>query len=176
MRLFSRPYNNQHPQHTEDAYGSHGHDIEESSFSRHRQYIPPNRFPKLDFPRFDSANPRGWIQKADIYFLSHDIEEHKKADIAAIYLEGKAEKWFLNFQVNIHRITWIDLAKSICARFENPMDENFVESFNKLVHTTTVDDYYKEFESLKALMLDMNPSLTEKYFVISFLSSLKDEI
>ncbi|XP_026396053.1 uncharacterized protein LOC113290683 [Papaver somniferum] len=79
----------------------------------------------MDFPRFDGDNPQGWIQKDECYFQLHEIEEHKKVDIAAIYLE---------------------------------------------------DEYYEEFESLKALMLKMNPSLSETYFIMSFLSGLKDEI
>ncbi|XP_026410147.1 uncharacterized protein LOC113305293 [Papaver somniferum] len=82
----------------------------------------------------------------------------------------------LKNKVNRPRITWPDLARHLCARFENPIEENFVGSFNKLIQTTTVDDYCEELESLKALMLDMNATLTEAYFVMSFLSGLKDEI
>ncbi|XP_026439743.1 uncharacterized protein LOC113338565 [Papaver somniferum] len=135
-----------------------------------------HRLPKLDFSHLYGINPRGWLQKSERYFQLNDIEEHKKVDIAAIYLEGKAEKWFLNFQVNRPRITWTDLSKHLCARFENPIEENFVGSFNKLVQTNRVDEYYEEFESLKALMLDMNPTLIETYFVMSIPSFLKDEI
>ncbi|XP_026378573.1 uncharacterized protein LOC113273013 [Papaver somniferum] len=135
-----------------------------------------SRIPKLDFPRFDGDNPRSWIQKSERYFKINDTEEHLKVNIASIYLEGKAEKWFLNFQVNRPRITWSDLSFHICARFENPIEENFVGGFNKLIQSSTVHDYYEEFESLKALMLNMNPTLTESYFIMSFLSGLKEEI
>ncbi|XP_026398639.1 uncharacterized protein LOC113294465 [Papaver somniferum] len=135
-----------------------------------------NRAPKLDFPRLDGDNPRGWIQKCDRYFFLHNIEEQRKVDIAAIHLDGKVDKWFLNFQVGRHRILWYDFAHSICSRFENPVDENFVGSFNKLMQLNYVKEYFDQFEALKALMLAHNPSLDERYFILSFISGLKEEI
>ncbi|XP_026378255.1 uncharacterized protein LOC113272663 [Papaver somniferum] len=117
-----------HHNRPEDTGGSNIHDTEGSNYNHQNRSHSGNihRLPKLDFPRFDDNNPRGWIQKSERYFQLNDIEEHKKVDIAAIYLE--------------------------------------------------VNDYYEEFESLKALMLDMNPTLTETYFFMIFLSVLKDEI
>ncbi|XP_026410936.1 uncharacterized protein LOC113306183 [Papaver somniferum] len=167
------------PNRPEDAGGSHHHDDDNSNYfhQHHSAFVNHHhRIPKLDFPRFNEENPRGWIQKSERYFQLNDIEEHRKVDIAAIYLEGKAEKWCLNFQVNRNKITWQDLSTHLCARFENPVEENFVGSFNKLVQTNFVDEYYEEFESLKALVFRMNPSLSESYFGMSFLSGLKDDI
>ncbi|XP_026396109.1 uncharacterized protein LOC113290739 [Papaver somniferum] len=163
----------------ERASGSNHENPNDTNFSHtQHQYFhhQHHKIPKLDFSRFDGDNPRGWIQKSERYFHLNNIEEHLKVNIIAIYLEGKAEKWFLNFQVNRTRITWSYLCLHLCARFENPIEENFVGSFNKLVQSSTVDDYYEDFESLKALILNMNPSLTETYFVMSFLSGLKEEI
>ncbi|XP_026442759.1 uncharacterized protein LOC113342415 [Papaver somniferum] len=135
-----------------------------------------HRVPKLDFPRFDGDNPRGWIQKYECFFWLHNIDESRRVDIAAIYLDGKADKWFLNFQVGQTRITWFEFAHGICIRFENPMEENFIGSFNKLVQINFVEEYFEEFESLKALMLANNPSLTKHYFIMSFISGLKEEL
>ncbi|XP_026443847.1 uncharacterized protein LOC113344001 [Papaver somniferum] len=175
IQLLHKPANHNR---SEDPEGSHQQDDDCTNYSHHHSSFPNHhhRIPKLDFPRFDGYNPRGWIQKSERYFKLSDIEEHRKVDIAAIYLEVKAEKWFLNFQVNRNRITCQDLSLHLCARFENPVEENFVGSFNKLVQSSSVDDYYDEFESLKALTLRMNPSLSESYFVMSFLSGLKDDI
>ncbi|XP_026378571.1 uncharacterized protein LOC113273010 [Papaver somniferum] len=135
-----------------------------------------NRVPKLDFPRFDGDNPRGWIQKCERYFWLHNIVESHRVDIAAIYLDGKADKWFLNFQVGRNRITWFEFAHGICIIFENPVEENFIGSFNNLVQINSVEEYFEEFESLKALILSNNPSLSEHYFIMSFISGLKEEL
>ncbi|XP_026450846.1 uncharacterized protein LOC113350969 [Papaver somniferum] len=113
-----------------------------TSYSRHQ------RTPKVDFPRFDGKNPRGWVQKSERYFHIHNTNENQKRE----------------------------LEDGVCARFENPMDDNFIGSFNKLCQVTTVEEYFEQFESLKALMLSSNPHLNEQYFVMSFISGLKDEI
>ncbi|XP_026451448.1 uncharacterized protein LOC113351725 [Papaver somniferum] len=92
------------------------------------------------------------------------------------YQKGKADKWFLNFQVGKHRITWYELDRGICSRFENPVEENFVGAFNKLVQINSVEEYFDQFEALKALMLANDPSIDERYFIMSFISGLKEEI
>lgn len=51
-----------------------------------------------------------------------------------------------------------------------------MRSFNKLAQCSIADDYYGEVESLEALMLSINSSLTEAYFIMSFISELKEEI
>ncbi|XP_026399465.1 uncharacterized protein LOC113295338 [Papaver somniferum] len=118
-------------------------------------------------------NPRGWVQKSERYFQIHNIEEHQKVSVASIYLEGKADKWFLNFQIAKPFLSWKKLSEGVYARFENPVDDNFIGSFNKLCQVTTVEEYFEQFE---ALMLKSNPHLTEQYFVMSFISGLKAEI
>ncbi|XP_026452109.1 uncharacterized protein LOC113352512 [Papaver somniferum] len=112
----------------------------------------------------------------DSFHQNSPFFEQRKVDIAAIHLDGKANKWFLNFQVGRHRILWYDFAHSIFSRFENPVDENFVGSFNKMMQLNSVEEYFDQFEALKALMLAYNPSLDECYFILSFISGLKEEI
>ncbi|XP_026383767.1 uncharacterized protein LOC113279283 [Papaver somniferum] len=156
FKLFEQRQTQPNP---ERESGSHNDTHPDHNFFHNQHhFFPPqhHRVPKLDFPRFDGDNPRGWIQKSERYFHLKNIEEHLKVNIVAIYLE--------------------DLVLHLRARFENPIEENFVGSFNKLIQRSSVDDYYEEFESLKALMLNMNPSLTETYFVMSFLSGLKEEM
>lgn len=51
-----------------------------------------------------------------------------------------------------------------------------VEEFNKLQQVDSVEKYQEEFESLRSLLLAKNPSLSEQYFVSSFLSGLKEEL
>jgi hypothetical protein len=51
-----------------------------------------------------------------------------------------------------------------------------VEEFNKLIQDKSVDDYIERFEELRSLMSALNPSLTESYYVSSFISRLKEDI
>ena len=51
-----------------------------------------------------------------------------------------------------------------------------VEEFNKLRQGGLVQAYQQRFEELKAHMLLSNPTLTEGYFVSSFISGLNEEV
>lgn len=61
-------------------------------------------------------------------------------------------------------------------RFENPDNRDVQDLFNKLSQTGTVNDYEDKFEELRALVVTKHRSLTEDYFVSSFLSGLQDHI
>ncbi|PIN04919.1 hypothetical protein CDL12_22542 [Handroanthus impetiginosus] len=45
---------------------------------------------KMDFPRFERGDPRGWILKAEKYSCYYQTLEKLKVEIAAMYLEGGA--------------------------------------------------------------------------------------
>lgn len=47
-----------------------------------------------------------------------------------------------------------------------------VEDFNKLHQTGSSDDYLVEFEELKALLLVRNPTMSDSYFLESFIGGL----
>ncbi|XP_026433313.1 uncharacterized protein LOC113330698 [Papaver somniferum] len=127
------------------ASGSHGHsgEISFGSLNSHRDNQNSYRLPKMDFPHFDGENPRGWIQKCECYFQIHKIEDGQRVSIASLHLDGRADQWFLNFQIGKLSVNWNDLCVGI---------------------------------SLEALMLSKNQYLTEDYFILSFISGLKEEI
>lgn len=45
-----------------------------------------------------------------------------------------------------------------------------------LTQIGSVDDYFTQFEELKSYMTAKNPTLYDEYFVLSFLSCLKDDL
>ncbi|KAG8387035.1 hypothetical protein BUALT_Bualt03G0211200 [Buddleja alternifolia] len=70
-------------------------------------------FPRVEFPHFDGDNPRGWILRCNRYFqVISTIPEEQKVALASVYLDGKAEMWFDDYD-----------------------PELIVESFNKLNQT-----------------------------------------
>ena len=71
---------------------------------------------------------------------------------------------------------WIDFAEEFCIRFGERNMVDIVEEFNKLKQEGSVTDYQERFEELGVLMWNMQPTLTDKYFVPSFISGLKDEL
>lgn len=52
----------------------------------------PTRRPhtKMEVPKFEGGDPRGWILKAEKYFRYYQTLDNHKVDVAAMYLEGDA--------------------------------------------------------------------------------------
>ncbi|XP_026433073.1 uncharacterized protein LOC113330481 [Papaver somniferum] len=74
----------------------------------------------------------------------------------------------------IPKLDFPRFTEAVCNRFEDLANDNYVGCFNKLSQLTSVEEYFEQFKQLKALMLSKNPHLTEDYFVLSFISGLKD--
>ncbi|KAF9619861.1 hypothetical protein IFM89_009643 [Coptis chinensis] len=104
------------------------------------------------------------------------MDDKKEISIASLYFEGRADSWFLTYQDGKGLVDWNALVEVICDRFELVGQENYVGSFNKLIQVGTVDEYFEQFEELQALMVSKNKQFSEEYFVLSFLSGLKDEL
>lgn len=49
---------------------------------------------KIEFPKFDSGDPRGWILKEEKYFRYYQTQDDLKVDLATMYLEGDALNLF----------------------------------------------------------------------------------
>ncbi|XP_026378323.1 uncharacterized protein LOC113272740 [Papaver somniferum] len=132
------------------------------------------RTPKVDLPRFNGINPRGWALKCDRYFSLHKFPEDERVDMAAIHFDSAVDSWFLNYQHGKEFISWVK--HDLCARFEDVAQDNYVGSVNKLVQTFTVEDYYDLWEHYKSFMIANNPYLPESFYTLSFISGLKEEI
>ncbi|XP_026415875.1 uncharacterized protein LOC113311250 [Papaver somniferum] len=140
----------------------------EGQFSNYR--------PKIDFPRFDGTNPRTWIRKCKKYFFLHQMNDEQNVHMATLYLDGKADVWFQDYQIGKGILYWEDFIIDVCTRFQELGHDSVIGEFNKLDQTNTVLEYQERFEELKDLMLAKNPSLPEDYFIQSFISGLKEDI
>lgn len=148
--------------------------------SPHHQYNTShphfNPIPKLEFPKFDGTEPKGWSIKADQYFEFINVEDQRKIKLAAIHLEGKASVWYRFYQSNKPVHNWKCFLVDVINRFENPDQKDVQDLFNKLKQHTTVSDYEDQFEELRALLVSRNKTFSEDYYISSFLSGLKETI
>ncbi|XP_026410454.1 uncharacterized protein LOC113305651 [Papaver somniferum] len=62
------------------------------SYTEYRKFSPT---PKVDFPRFNGTNPRGWALKCVRYFQLHNIPDNERVDIAAIHFDSSVDLWFI---------------------------------------------------------------------------------
>lgn len=135
-----------------------------------------NRGVKIDFPRFNGENPRQWLRKCHRYFLLNPMPENEKIVTASMHLDDKAEFWYMDYMEGKELMGWNVFAAMVLERFMEEEGENLVGDFNKLQQDGSVEEYRSKFDELKAFMLQGNRSLSEDYFIRSFLSGLKEEL
>ncbi|KAL8091683.1 hypothetical protein AgCh_034082 [Apium graveolens] len=132
--------------------------------------------PKIEFPRFNGIDPKGWVLKAEQYFDFVSIEEAKKVKLAVMHFEGKASTWYRYYQTSKVNVHWKTFQNDVILEFENPESRKVQDQFNKLKQTTTVGEYEDQFEEMRALVVHKNKGFNEEYFMSSFISGLKESI
>ncbi|KAL8496188.1 hypothetical protein ACS0TY_020047 [Phlomoides rotata] len=134
--------------------------------------------PKLDFPRFDGSNLRGWILKCNSYFKLVPVSsDSHKVTLASMHFDDKAALWYQNYSQKNIELSWAQFVEVLFARFEDIRESKVIDGFNKLKQTGSYADYVDKFEELKACMLLINgEEFSEKYFVASLISSLHKEL
>ncbi|PWA98195.1 hypothetical protein CTI12_AA000110 [Artemisia annua] len=155
-------------------------------FKPYQGQYPPNQFhmtqwhnnkpPKMDFPKFEGSDPRGWVIRSNQYFEFHPMDEIRKAKYASTYFEGRASRWYQFYHIGREWITWGDFTQDVVRRFTSSEHTNPQAEFNKLRQISTLDVYLDEFEELRAYVVAKQPGLTDEYFMSSFISGLKEEI
>ncbi|XP_074266111.1 uncharacterized protein LOC141588577 [Silene latifolia] len=116
------------------------------------------------------------VKKCNRYFELCKIPNNQKADLASLYVVGKAESWVHSYMTVRANIDWNYFAMDLCVRFKEAIDSNVVEEFNKLSQVGSLEDYLDTFEHLKGLMLQRKRRLPDQYFLDSFVGGLKPAI
>lgn len=66
------------------------------------------------------------------------------------------------------------LSKNLGRRFREVAGIDVVEEFNKLTQEDIVISYQENFEETRALLLNENPELSERYSISTFIRGLKE--
>ncbi|KAK2979977.1 hypothetical protein RJ640_006785 [Escallonia rubra] len=134
------------------------------------------KFPKLSIPRFDGVNPRGWVRKCEQYFEFSPIHEDYKVAYASVHFDAQAECWYAAYIKPLGRVSWDRFVQDLYAKFSLTNGVSVMGEFNKLVQMRTVDEYFNQFESMRAQVVQEFDYLDENYFCASFVGGLKPEI
>ncbi|KAF8392867.1 hypothetical protein HHK36_021106 [Tetracentron sinense] len=111
------------------------------------------RYTRVDFPRFNGDNPRGWVYRCDRFFSYNNVAEADKVYVASLHLEGKVLDWFEGYETAKEVITWQSFAADVIKRFGPNTYDHAMGRLTKLRQTTTVTAYQEEFESLMTRQL-----------------------
>ncbi|KAL0324565.1 UNVERIFIED_CONTAM: Transposon Ty3-G Gag-Pol polyprotein [Sesamum calycinum] len=158
--------------------------IERGSSSRITALHPPseenptqyNAIHRMEFPLFNREEARIWVRRCNRYFQMIPIPEEQKVPLASVYMQGRAELWYQGHVEKRGVPTWSELTIIVLERFEDLDHERVVSEFNMLHQDTTVNAYLEKFEVLEAHMLIFNKNLDEAFFMMKFISGLKEEI
>ena len=83
---------------------------------------PPMPFtPRIEFPPFHGSNPRSWVKKCSKYFCLCKTPPGQKAEIASLYMSGKAELWFNGYAMSRSQMVWEEFVVDVCARFRDEL-------------------------------------------------------
>ena len=132
--------------------------------------------PKLSFPQFDGTDPDGWIRKAKKFFELLVVPTEDKVKKAVMYMNGKVECWWRGTGGNPSTLPWHRFCRMLEDRFLEISTAEIIGQFHNLKQTTTVPEYIDKFEEFMGLVKRNNPSLSEDYFVSSFIARLNEYI
>ncbi|KAL0409740.1 UNVERIFIED_CONTAM: hypothetical protein Sradi_1908400 [Sesamum radiatum] len=135
-----------------------------------------NALHRMEFPLFNGEDARAWIRRCTRYFQMIPIPEDQKVPLASVHMEGRAELWYQSHVEKRGEPSSAELIVAILERFEDLDHERVVSDFNQLHQETTVHAYLQRFEELEAQMLIFNKNLGEEFFMMKFISGLKQEI
>lgn len=77
---------------------------------------------------------------------------------------------------NANTLPWHYFCRMVTDRFSSVSEHEVVGQFHNLKQVGTVVDYVDRFEELVSMVKRTNPSLSENYYISSFISGLKDHI
>ncbi|XP_071905722.1 uncharacterized protein [Coffea arabica] len=137
-------------------------------------YQIPSRLSRVDFPRFNGVDFRGWLYKSEQFFEVDETPSYVKVKIAAMNLEGKALQWhqiFMKSRLTREAPLWEEYVKELSSRFGDSLYDDPMGELKSLKQTGSVQEYHDLFEELLNRV-----DLPEDYATSCFISGLKPDI
>jgi hypothetical protein len=76
-----------------------------------------DNLPKMNFPKFDSKNPRMWICNCNDYFEMYDVAPRRWIKVSTMHLSGAAARWFLAVEQQVLTMSWPQFTTLVLERF-----------------------------------------------------------
>jgi hypothetical protein len=130
------------------------------------------RYVKLDFPRFDGKNVLNWIFKAEQFFDYHNTSDVDQLVIASVHLDHDVVPWFQMIQRSHPFRSWHEFTRAIEMDFGPPAYDCPRATLFKLTQTSSVSDYYHEFNALANRVY----GVSNEAFLDCILSGIQSEI
>nr|GMD11949.1 Transposon Ty3-G Gag-Pol polyprotein [Ipomoea batatas] len=127
---------------------------------------------KIDLPKFDGADPHGWIFLMQEFFDYHDIPEEQRLSYVSFMVSGEASEWLRWMKNNNLLRSWPEFLDQVRLRFDSSHFEDFLGRLSKTCQATTVAAYRAKYEKL----LNKVTNVPEVVLISMFVAGLKSTI
>ncbi|XP_019170443.1 PREDICTED: uncharacterized protein LOC109166012 [Ipomoea nil] len=131
---------------------------------------------KHEFPAFDYDNPRLWVVRCERFFMLARILRDEVMHVLCVNLSGKVAMWYETYLNSLREgFQWEVFARAICKRFCDT-HAYVMEEFSNFKQWGSVVEFSDKYEEFKGLLLQSYPTLTDQYFLDSFVVRLKQQL
>nr|GLL22224.1 uncharacterized protein LOC112097934 [Ipomoea trifida] len=138
----------------------------------HRRHLPL----KIDLPKFDGADPHGWIFLMQEFFNYHDTPEDQRLSYVSFMVSGEASEWLRWMKNNNLLRSWPEFLDQVRLRFDASHFEDFLGRLSKTCQVTTVAAYRAEYEKLLNKVTNVPEVVLISMFVAGLKSTIRREV
>jgi len=146
-----------------------------SKFDR-KTSLPTQSMSKMQFPKFDGANPKVWRDNCESYFELYRLPEGMWITAAHLHFEGNAAKWYQAYKQTHHFSSWDHFCSVVEEEFGSDDFKSAMNDLLELKQIGTVEEYTTQFHNLQFDITMHNPHYDEMFFTPQYVRGLKDEI
>lgn len=109
----------------------------------------------MSFPCFDGVDPKIWKDKCQEYFKLYNISDAMKTLVTSLHFDGNAAKWYQVYKLQHGLVPWDTFISAVV------LNRNALDELLEFKQVGIVEDYTKEFESMKFQVEMHNPGYDE---------------
>lgn len=88
---------------------------------------------KLTFPVYkEGTDSLEWLRDCEEYFTIYEVNDGKRAAIAAMHLSGVPRSWYKSFMIGQERVIWQQFSDAFTSRFGEVDTDLIFDKFKKL--------------------------------------------
>jgi hypothetical protein len=106
----------------------------------------------------------------------YHVPEHHWVSTATLHLDGHAALWFQSYKRRNRLIAWDVFVQAVVEEFGHDEFDGQMSKLMQLRQTGTVAEYRLVFEECMYHLISVDDSLSDRWFVTSFVFGLRDDI
>jgi len=114
----------------------------------------------------------GWLNRCEHFFRHQQTPEEEKVGLASFHLEGNAQLWFLQLEIDMPQPSWDEFKRQCNLCFGKPIRSQKLGELAKLCQIGSVTNYQEKFEQL----ISRAGTLTQSQKIELYISDLTDYI